>query len=134
MRRTWLDRPGRRLAFQVGDVEETHVQVVSPEQRHYVVIEVPLAAGMEPMNPALATAPAAAKPSEPPTLKPTYVQYLDDVVRFYFETLPAGTFDFYYRVRAATAGDFAQPPARAAMMYHPEVRGRSNGARVVVTR
>ena len=26
------------------------------------------------------------------------------------------------------------PPARAQLMYQPEVRGRSNGARVVVTR
>ena len=39
------------LALAVGDVVEDHVQVVNPKDRHYVAIVVPLAAGVEPLNP-----------------------------------------------------------------------------------
>ena len=95
---------------------------------------MPLAAGMEPLNPNLATAPPEARPAGSLTLAPTYVAFLDDQVGFYYDTLPAGTFDFYFRTRASTAGSFIQPPAQAEMMYDGAVRGTSAGARVEVTR
>ena len=41
----------------------TTCQVVNPQERHYVAIVVPLAAGMEPLNPNLDTAPPEAKPA-----------------------------------------------------------------------
>ena len=55
--------PARRIDLAVGDVVEEHVQLVNPEDRHYVAVVIPLAAGMEPLNPALATAPPEAKPT-----------------------------------------------------------------------
>ena len=85
--------------------------MVNPTERHYVAIVVPLAAGMEPLNPNLATAPPEAKPAGTLTLAPTYVAYLDDRVAFYYNTLPKGTYDFYFRTRATVAGSFIQPPA-----------------------
>jgi uncharacterized protein YfaS (alpha-2-macroglobulin family) len=50
-----------------------------------------------------------------------------------FETLPKGTWDFYFRTRATAVGDFVQPAARAEMLYQPEVEGHSPGARIVVS-
>jgi len=97
-----------------------------------VAVVVPLAAGMEPLNPKLATASSDATPAGVPTLEPTYTAFLDDRLSFYYDTLPKGTYDFYFRARAATAGRFVQPAAQGEMMYDGSVRGNSAGARVEV--
>jgi len=127
-----LERGGGTATFATGDVVEDHVQVVNPETRHYIVVIVPLAAGMEPLNPRLATAPPEATPDGALTLAPTYAAYLDDQVAFYYETLPKGTYDFYFRTKALTPGTYIQPAAVAEMMYDPSTFGRSAGTRVVV--
>jgi alpha-2-macroglobulin len=132
MTKTWLDVPGKTLTFKQGDIIEVHAQVVNPETRHYVAVVVPFAAGFEPMNPNLATASPDAAPSQPLTLEPSYSMYTDSEVRFYYETLPKGTYDFYFRVRAMTAGKFVSPGAKAQMMYHPSVEGSSPGAEMVI--
>jgi uncharacterized protein YfaS (alpha-2-macroglobulin family) len=61
-----------------------------------------------------------------------YQAYLDDRVVFYFEQMPEGTFDFYFRLRATVEGEFSHPPARAEMMYDMKTFGCSPGTRVVV--
>jgi hypothetical protein len=127
-----IDAPGGTLSLEVGEVVEEHVQVVNTEDRHYVAVVVPLAAGFEPLNPNLETAPPEAKPANALTLQPTYAAYLDDQVAFYFDTLPAGTYDFYFRTRAQIPGEFIQPPAKAEMMYDGSVVGASPGLRVEV--
>jgi hypothetical protein len=129
-----LDAPGKSVRLRVGDVVEEHVQVVNPEARNYVAVVVPLAAGMEPLNPALATAPPEARPRGQLTLRPAYVAFLDDQAGFYFDELPKGTYDFYFRTRASTEGRFIQPAAKAEMMYDEAVRGNSPGAAVEVVR
>ncbi len=127
-----LDEAGTTQAFAVGDVVEEHVVVVCPKQRHYVAVTVPLAAGMEPLNPNLATAPPEARPRGSQTLEPTYVAHLDDSVSFYYDSLPAGTYHFYFRTRATIPGTFIQPAAKAAMMYDGAVFATSNGARIEI--
>jgi uncharacterized protein YfaS (alpha-2-macroglobulin family) len=127
-----LAQAGTRIALAVGDVIEDHIQVVNPKDRHYVAITAPLAAGLEPLNPNLATAPREAHPTGKLTLSPTYVEYLDDRATFYYNTLPKGTYDFFFRTRATVPGGFTQPPALAEMMYDGAVRGNSAGARVEV--
>jgi hypothetical protein len=127
-----IEQAGSTLPVDVGDVIEEHVQVVNPVARHYVAIVAPLAAGMEPLNPALATAPPEAKPSGTLTLAPSYVAMLDDQAGFFYDTLPAGTYDFYFRTRATVAGRFIQPAAFAELMYDGAVRGTSPGAGVEV--
>lgn len=127
-----IERAGERLALSVGDLIEERVQVVNPEERHYVAVVVPLAAGFEPLNAALETAPPEAAPAGRETRRPDFVEHLDDRMTFYFDRLPAGTFDLFFRVRATTAGEFVQPAARAEGMYDASVRGNSAGARVEV--
>jgi uncharacterized protein YfaS (alpha-2-macroglobulin family) len=129
-----LAEPGQRVSLAVGQVVEDHVQVVNPEARNYVAVVVPLAAGLEVLNPRLATAPPEAKPKGALTREPTYVAFLDDQVAFYYDTLPAGTYDFYFRTRAQTEGRFTQPGAKAEMMYDASVVGASAGAEVTVVR
>jgi uncharacterized protein YfaS (alpha-2-macroglobulin family) len=129
-----LAAPGTTVHFTAGDVVEEHVQVVNPKDRHFVAVAVPLAAGMEPLNPSLATAPPEAKPRGALSLRPTYAAFLDDEVTFYYDTLPKGTYDFYFRTRATTEGSFQQPAARAEAMYDGTVHGNSAGARVEIVR
>lgn len=128
-----LTGPGSIQKFNIGDIIEEHVQVVNPKERHYVAITVPLAAGMEPLNPRLATAPPEAVPNGKTTKNATYEAYQDDQAAFYYNVLPAGTYDFYFRTRATIAGAFIQPPAKAEMMYDGAVFGMSNGAKIVIS-
>jgi hypothetical protein len=43
-----------------------------------------------------------------------------------------GSYDFYFRTRAATQGPFTQPGAYAELMYDGAVRGNSAGAKLEV--
>ncbi|MES2638037.1 MAG: alpha-2-macroglobulin family protein [Myxococcota bacterium] len=123
---------GARVKVGKGAIVEDRVQVVVPEDRTYVAIEVPLAAGLEPLNPRLATAPPEATPRTRTTRAPTYADWRDDVVIYYYESLPKGTYDLAFRARATVTGDFVQPPARAVRLYDATVTGWSAGARVVI--
>jgi len=128
-----LSESGTTQNFTIEDIIEEHVQIVNPKERHYVAIVAPLAAGMEPMNPRLVTAPPEATPEGKTTLNPTYESYQDDQAAFYYNVLPAGTYDFYFRTRATTAGTFIQPGAKAEMMYDSAISGNSNGAKIVIS-
>ena len=97
-----------------------------------VALALPIAAGLEPLNPALATAPADAAPSAAPTLAPSYVAFGDDQVLYVYDALPKGTYDFRFRAQAATAGSFTEPPGSVETMYRRGVDGMSAGARVVI--
>jgi len=129
-----LDAPGKTITLAVGDVVEEHVRVVNPAARSHVAVVVPMAAGLEPLNPALATAPPESRPKGTTASDVTYRQVLDDSASFFCNELPAGTYDFYFRARATVAGTFVQPAASAELMYDGAVRGNSHGARVVVRR
>jgi len=122
------------IALTVGQVVEDRVEVVNPEPRHHVIIEIPLAAGMEPLNARLANAPAEAKPSQPDTVTASYQARLDDRMVYVFDELPAGNYRFYFRSRATVPGSFTQPPSTVEMMYRRTVSGGSAGARIVVGR
>jgi len=128
-----LTQPGTAVRLSVGDVVEDHVEVISNANHHYVAVVVPLAAGLEPLNPKLATASPEAVPSGTITAVPSYVAYLDDQVAFYYDDLPKGAYHFYFRTRATVAGQFTQPQARAELMYDAAVHGESVGARVEVS-
>jgi hypothetical protein len=128
-----LTKPGTVVHLAVGDVVEEHVEVISNIHHNYVAVVVPLAAGLEPLNPKLATAPPEATPSGTITSSPSYVAYMDDQVAFYYDDLPKGTYHFYFRTRATVPGQYTQPQARAELMYDGAVHGESVGARIEVS-
>ena len=113
--------------------EET-VEIVNPEDRSHVAITLPFAAGLEPLNPNLATAPAEATPSTPPTRAATWSTFGDDRVFYAFDALPKGNYTFSFRMRAQVSGSFTQPPGEAETMYRAGVYGASAGQRIVITR
>ncbi len=122
------------IHLAVGDVVEEVDELVNPEDRPQVALRLPLAAGLEPLNPALATATADAQPSASPTLAPSYASYGDDEVVAVWLDLAPGTYSLRTRMRATTAGSFTEPPATAEMLYQLGVTGSTAGARVEVTR
>ena len=126
------DVSGSVQEVDVGDILELSTTLVSDEVRDHVALVVPFAAGLEPLNPALATSSADAKPSQSDSLTPSYVQRLDSETRYYFNQLPRGTHSFHFRARAITQGSFVHPAPYAEQMYKPDVRGRGDGLRVVV--
>jgi hypothetical protein len=115
-----------------GDIVEERAELVNPEARTMVAVSLPIAAGLEPLNPALATAPAEAAPSAGPTLTPSYSAFGDDSVLYVYEALPAGTYQFHFRARAGTVGRFTEPPGTAEMMYQGSVAGASAGSLLVI--
>jgi len=122
------------IQLTVGDVVEEVVELVNPEDRSHVAISLPLAAGLEPLNPGLATAPAEATPSSGPTLPPTWASYGDDRVFYAYDSLPKGNYRFVVRTRALIRGRFTQPPGEAETMYQSGVYGASAGQRIVIAR
>ncbi len=120
------------LRVKQGEVIEETAEVVNPEDRTHIAISIPLAAGFEPLNPNIATAPAEAQPSSAPTLQPTWVSYGDDRVFYAYDNLPKGTYRFAFRLRAQTAGVYTQPPAIVEAMYKKGLRATSAGARVEI--
>ena len=123
---------GKTITFQVGEIDEDTVELVNPADRNHVAIVIPIAAGMEPLNPALATAPPEAKPKGETTLAPSCVAFLDDRVAYFYDSLPKGTYRFAFRTRAHIPGTFIQPAAYAEMMYDGSVNGNSSGATIVI--
>lgn len=126
-------RTGETEELSVGTIVEEHLRVVNPEERYFVAIRAPFAAGFEPLNPNLATAPKEAAPAGQMTRPPDYALYEDDQVTFYYDTLPKGTYDFYFRLKSTFEGSFAHPAANAELMYKQTVSGHSDGTRVVIT-
>lgn len=126
------DAAGKTLELDQGEVLEVHARLAADEPRNHVALIIPIAAGLEPLNPALENASSDAKPSQSDSTAATYVQRLDHEVRYYFDSLPVGQHTFHFRVRASNPGSFVQPAPFAELMYREEVRGRGNGMRVLV--
>ena len=122
------------IGLHVGDVVEEVDELTSPLPRSHVALHLPLAAGMEPLNPELATATADATPSAGPTVAPDWSSYGDDEVLAVWLGLPSGTATLRTRLRATVPGTYTEPPATAEMLYRPAVAASTAGQRIVVSR
>ncbi len=122
------------IHLKSGDVVEEIVEVVNPQDRVHVAISLPLAAGLDPLNPNLANAPRAASPSFAPTLEPTWTAFDDDRVFYAYDTLPKGNYRFAFRAKALIAGAFTQPPGEAETMYQAGIYGASAGRRIIIAK
>ena len=123
---------GKTIELPLDTVVEEHVRLVNFENRNFVALIVPIASGLEPLNPNLAGAPPEATPSGAPSLAPTYAIYGDDAVTYYYNTLGKGTYDFFFRARGSFSGSFSEPAARAELLYDLDVRGRSDGCAISI--
>ena len=127
-----FDKSGS-IRLSVGDVIEEVVEIVNPEIRTHVAVSVPFAAGYEPLNPALATAPAEAQPSFAPTTAVSWTAMGDDKIFVAYAVLPKGNHRFAFRLKAQTAGLYTQPAALVEAMYKKGVRATSSGAKIEIS-
>ncbi|MGA9277126.1 alpha-2-macroglobulin family protein [Ilumatobacter sp.] len=134
-----------------GATVRVRLTMVADAQRTHVALLDPLPAGLEPVNPALATSQTV--PDVDPSLSegdvvvdgpaassgPWFWRWFDhqnlrdDRAEAFAGWLPGGTYEYTYIARATTPGEFVVPPARAEEIFAPEVFGRSAGTTVTVT-
>ncbi|MEO7398155.1 MAG: hypothetical protein ABIW84_06285, partial [Ilumatobacteraceae bacterium] len=136
---TWHIKAGARVRVRLTMVAES--------QRTHVALIDPLPAGLEILNPGLATTPdIPPDPEEPGGLEgdlgyfspPWYFTWFDhqntrdDRAEAFSTVLSAGAYDYSYVAQATTPGSFVVPPVRAEEMYAPETFGRGGTDLVVI--
>lgn len=134
--REFVDSKGNILSTDtINENTEVWVRliIVAPEERHFVVIEDTLPAGLESVNESLKNVSVLNK--ERPNVKEKgnqllyfeHKEYHDDRTTLFANYLPAGVYEVMYRARATTPGRYHHPPAQAYQMYIPDVSGHSEG-------
>ncbi len=123
-------RPG--TGVRAGEEVVVEVSLSCPATRRYVVVEVPIPAGLEALDTALATTRQAAAEApqeeageggEEAPWRPGFdrVELRDDRIVLFATELPAGRLVHRVTCRATTSGTFAVAPGHAGEMYAPEV-------------
>ena len=132
---------------QVGDVISVTVTIVAPTDLYHLMVEVPIPAGFEPIDPNLAiTSDQFGNPmmtmdegdvDDGPMWwrywVPSYTDMRDDKVAVFATFLQAGTYEYTFNARASLPGEFKVLPAYAEQMYFTEVWGRTAGTSFTVT-
>jgi uncharacterized protein YfaS (alpha-2-macroglobulin family) len=126
----------------VGDVVQVRLSIVAPHDLYYVVVEDPLPAGAEAIDPSLATTslveqrPTLLREAEGDQRPELYrwwwnwysrSEIRDDKVVLFADYLPAGTYEYTYTFRATRPGEYQVIPTSAREFYFPEVFGRAAG-------
>ena len=130
----WLDDDGVWHVLAGAEVR-VNVTMVNDSRRTNMVLIDPLAAGFEPLNPALAVTGDVDVRDGSGWWWWTWYRHQnlrDDRAEAFASYLWAGTHEYSYVVRATTPGAFVVPPARAEEIYAPEVFGRSASDKVIV--
>ena len=140
-----------------GDLVRVRLRVTVPAERHFVVLDDPLPAGLEAIDLSLRTASAlpgplaksvdSAREEEPDDDSASWGhgrwdagwwtpwehrEIRDDRVVYSATLLWPGVYTATYVARATTPGVFIRPPAHAEEMYNPAVQGRSDGGTFTV--
>jgi uncharacterized protein YfaS (alpha-2-macroglobulin family) len=114
---------------------------LASDRRGYLALTDRLPAGLEAVDPELASSAAVAEvgPKHPfsELLRwgagdPSHVELRDDRVNLYFDRVNDDTLAATYLARATTPGTFVMPPAMAELMYEPESGGWSEALLVTV--
>lgn len=132
----------------VGDLVQVRLTIIAPNDLHYVVIEDPLPAGAEGINPDLAISQQTG--TDPGVDSVNQGEGDDPLSRWwgwwYFENiafedervvlnatyLPAGTYEYVYTMRPSVEGTFNVIPPNGREYYFPEVFGRGAGSTFTV--
>lgn len=139
---TWHIKAGARVRVRLT--------MIAPGRRYHVALVDPLPAGLESLNPALATTEVVREDKQ----ETGFAEYgsrsfgygwwrwrsvwfdhqnlRDERAEAFTALLWEGAYDYSYVARATTPGVFVVPPAKAEEMYHPETFGRGKTDRVVI--
>ncbi len=130
------DRIASKDALSLGELYKVTISVISPVDRTNVVLHDAVPSGFKILDENLATESAVKgeyisevrmkhmKAAGWKTFEHT--EYHKDKVLAFATHLKKGEHLFTYVVRAQVPGTFVMAPAKAFMMYHPEVSGSTN--------
>jgi uncharacterized protein YfaS (alpha-2-macroglobulin family) len=131
---TWHIKAGARVRVRLS--------MVNDSRRYHVALVDPLPAGLEILNPALATTgPIPEDPKQASQRGPygwwygpwyEHQNLRDERAEAFAALLWEGVHGYDYVARATTPGSFVVPPPRAEEMYMPETFGRGASDRVVI--
>lgn len=126
VRREYLDKNGRPLppdGITQGDLVIAEITITAMEDNlENIVIADLLPAGLEIENPRLQSResiPWLARATDFPV---DYMDIRDDRLLLFTSLRKAGTYRFYYALRAVTCGEFFLPPIKAECIYEPEIQ------------
>jgi hypothetical protein len=137
------DPCARTETARAGDDLLVRISLIVPADQYYVVVEDPFPAGMEPVDASLLTSPDFSPPADPGVEDVsrgwgwwwfTRTQVGDDRVTLFADYLPAGTYQYQYRLRAVFPGEYRVLPTRAWAAYFPEVYGQGEGRLFQISR
>ncbi|NPV75206.1 MAG: hypothetical protein HPY59_02405 [Anaerolineae bacterium] len=121
-----------------GEILQSRLTIVVPQDVHYLLVEDALPAGLEGVDTSLKTSPQGEAPEEYDwsNLSSTgwgwwyfdHIELRDEKVALSATYLPAGTYVYTYLARASTVGVFHVIPPTAQEFYFPEVYGRGAGS------
>jgi uncharacterized protein YfaS (alpha-2-macroglobulin family) len=107
---------------KAGSLLRVRLMLSTPGPRTDVAVADHLAAGLEPLDPSLAT--TAKLPRTDHGWWWTYRELREGGARVFADQLGSGTYVYDYYVRATTKGHFAMPAPEVQEMYSPETQGR----------
>ncbi|NDJ85124.1 MAG: alpha-2-macroglobulin, partial [Chloroflexi bacterium] len=123
---------------QVGDEVVVTLTIIAPRNLHYVVVEDPIPAGSEAIDPNLIT--TSLTTGQRPTLTRSdplsrgwgywwfsRTEFRDEKVVMYATYLPRGTYTYTYTLRMGLEGRYNVIPTTGQEFYFPEVYGRGAG-------
>jgi uncharacterized protein YfaS (alpha-2-macroglobulin family) len=133
---SWTIKSGARVRVRLT--------MVAQARRYHVALVDNLPAGLEILNPGLATTEAIPADAQPATSVLTlgsrsigngswwwrqnwfeHQNFRDERAEAFASLLWEGIYNYSYVARATTPGRFVVPPAKAEEMYHPETFGRT---------
>lgn len=127
-------------SVKVGQNLHGHLTIITPEDRHYLMVEDFLPAGLEGIDFNLNTAEQGLQKEEKgcyyADCSSWYFQHSeikDDRLMYFADFLPKGVYELDYYVRATSVGKFADLPTLAQETYYPEVFGRTAGKLLEIT-
>ena len=123
--------------FKQGEEYVVVVKVTVPYERHFVVVDTPIASGMRILNSSFAT-----ESSEVKNITGNqgtswwggfnHTENYNDKILLFADILDKGEHVYKYVVRAATPGEYLLPATKAEEMYNPEVFGYDGQYKVVI--
>jgi uncharacterized protein YfaS (alpha-2-macroglobulin family) len=125
-------------AIEAGEQVRVELTIIVPNDQVYAVVEDPIPAGAEAIDPGLETS-ASGSAGSIQRIGEEYeccfwgwwyfdrIEYRDEKVVFLSEFLPAGTYLYTYTLQTAIPGEYQVNPTTARQEFFPEVFGRSHG-------
>ncbi len=137
VRRVYRDRQGNALnpgQIRQGELIIAQLTITTKQDNlNNIAIVDLLPAGLEIDNPRLANNSNFAWMSER-SAAPDYMDIRDDRLALFYSFPKAGTYQFYYALRAVTCGEFILPPVKAECMYQPELSSIASSGRITIGR